>query len=295
MKLSYVLITTARNEEAFIHLTIQSVIAQTILPKKWIIISDGSTDRTDEIVQHYAKGRNWIEFIRMPDRKERHYAGKAYAFNAGYERVKNLEFNIVGNLDADISFEKDYFDFLLSKFSQIPELGVTGSRYVENNEVAIYSFKDVAGQCQLFRRKCFEEIGGYFPSKYGGIDNIAVITARMKGWKTLTFNEKTFIHHRPMSTAGRNRWTAKIKHGREDFILGNHPLWEFFRIIYQVMRKPYFIGGIFLSYGYITAFLTNKERQMSQDLINFYRKQQIQRLKLIFKNILKFEIKIEET
>jgi biofilm PGA synthesis N-glycosyltransferase PgaC len=193
LPLTYVLITAARNEEAFIETTIQSVIAQTVLPNKWVIVSDGSTDRTDEIVQSYAKGRDWLECVRMSERRERHFAGKAHAFNTGCERIKGLNFDVIGNLDADISFGEDFFEYLLDKFKDMPELGVAGTHYVEGN---FHSFKDsyidvhhVNGQCQLFRRQCLEEVGGYLPVKDGGIDWIAVTTARMKGWKTYSFDE----------------------------------------------------------------------------------------------------------
>jgi hypothetical protein len=236
-----------------------------------------------------------MELLRMPDHQQRNYAAKANCVNAGYERVKGVAFDLVGNLDADISFEEDFFEFLLERFIEYPALGVAGTRYVENDCVPIYSLQDVAGQCQLFRRECFEQIGGYVPSKYGGIDNIAVLTARMKGWKTLTFNEKTFYHHRAMSTAESNRWKAKIKHGREDYLLGNHPLWEIFRIGYQITRKPYIVGGALLMYGYVKALLNRIERPVSQELITFYRKEQIKRLKVIFRNLLKFSIRLEKT
>src|SRR4051812_18373737 len=111
--LSYVLITPARNEDAFIENTIHSVLAQTVLPLRWIIVSDGSSDRTDEIVQRYAAAHEWIELLRMPERADRQFAAKAHAFNAGYARLRDLEYDIIGNLDADITFEPDYFEYLL--------------------------------------------------------------------------------------------------------------------------------------------------------------------------------------
>jgi glycosyltransferase involved in cell wall biosynthesis len=125
--LKYVLITPARNEEAFIEKTIQSVIAQTILPKKWIIVSDGSTDRTDNIVAHFTEKYPWIELVRMPEHRDRQFAAKVHCFNAGYSRLQELDYEIIGNLDADISFEEDYFEFLLEKFAMMPGLGVAGT------------------------------------------------------------------------------------------------------------------------------------------------------------------------
>jgi poly-beta-1,6-N-acetyl-D-glucosamine synthase len=123
-QLSYILITPAHNEEAFIEKTIESVINQTVLPVKWVIVDDGSTDKTREIVGRYLVRYRWIEMVQMPQRRDRSFAAKVTAFNAGYERVKGLPYEIIGNLDADISFEKDHFEFLTRKFSEDPTLGV---------------------------------------------------------------------------------------------------------------------------------------------------------------------------
>src|ERR1700740_2201449 len=112
---SYVLITPARDEAEFIELTIKSVIAQTIRPLRWVIVSDGSTDGTDEIVSRYAAEHSWIELVRMPERSERNFAGKVHAFNAGYSLVKELKPDVIGSLDADISFDEEFFSFLLCK------------------------------------------------------------------------------------------------------------------------------------------------------------------------------------
>ena len=201
---SYVLVTPARNEAQFIEQTIQSVVAQTVRPLKWVIVSDGSTDGTDEIVNRYAAENDWIELLRMPERKERHFAGKAYAFNAGKARVDGLPYEVIANLDADITFESGYFSFLLEKLASDPKFGVVGTPYVENSketyDYRFVSLGHVSGACQVFRRECYEAIGGYAPVKVGTIDCIAVITARMKGWKTRTFTQKVSLHHRKWGT-----------------------------------------------------------------------------------------------
>src|SRR5215510_12905641 len=129
--LPYVLITPAHNEEAFIEKTIESMIRQTVPPVKWVIVDDGSTDRTPEIVSRNIVGYPWIEMVRLPQRRDRSFAGKVHAFNVGYERIKGLRYNIIGNLDADISFERDHFEFLARKFSEDPALGVAGTVFRE--------------------------------------------------------------------------------------------------------------------------------------------------------------------
>jgi hypothetical protein len=157
-------VTPARNEARFIESTIQSVVAQTSRPLRWVIVSDGSTDGTDEIVSRYADLHDWIELLRMPERKERHFAGKAYAFRAGKGRTDDLSYDVIASLDADITFDSEYFSFLLGKLAVDPALGVVGTPYEEKSgEIFDYRFTSldhVSGACQVFRRECYEAIGG---------------------------------------------------------------------------------------------------------------------------------------
>ena len=283
---SYVIITPARNEAQFIELTLKSVLAQTILPLKWVIVSDGSTDGTDEIVKKYASDHPWIELVRMPERQERNFAGKVHAFNSGYARVKGLDYEVIVSLDADISFDADYFSLLLGKLSADPMLGLVGTPFQEVSgqtyDYRFVSIEHVSGACQVFRRQCFEVIGGYLPVKGGSIDHIAVITARMKGWKTRTFTEKVCLHHREMGTAQRSVLTSRFKLGIKDYAVGNHPLWELFRTARQMTVPPLGVGGLALGTGYFWALLRRVERPVSRDLIDFHRQEQMQRLKKLF-------------
>ena len=157
----YVLITAAQNEEEFIERTIQCVLSQTLKPSKWIIVSNGSTDRTEEIVQKYTADNPWMELVKTPGTAKRNFAGKALALNQAYARAKGLPFEVVANLDSDISFEKDYFNFLLNQFLNDKELGIAGTPYIENGrDVSVrlkYDANYVHGQCQLFRKECFEK------------------------------------------------------------------------------------------------------------------------------------------
>lgn len=285
----YVLITPARNEAAFIELTLKSMAAQMFKPLKWVIVSDGSTDGTDEIVKRYAVSNDWIELLRMPERKERNFAGKVHAFNAGYTWVKNLDYDFIGSMDADLSFESDYFEFLLSKFEGQKSLGLVGTPFKENEIAYDYRFvsiEHVSGACQLFRRQCFEAIGGYTPVRGGGIDLIAVVSARMKGWQTRTFPERILTHHRAMGSAKYNSVATRFKDGEKDYVLGGHPLWEIFRWMYQMCRRPLVIGGSALLAGYFWAFIRRKPKSVSPELQRFRRGEQMQRLKakLTFKS-----------
>lgn len=279
---TYVLITPARNEESNIEKTIRSVISQTVLPKRWVIVSDGSTDRTDEIVMKYNKENLWIELMRITEHRDRNFASKVFCFNAGYKRLKGLDYDIIGNLDADISFEKDYFEFLLKKFDEEPKLGVAGTPFIENENFYDYRFTNiehVSGACQLFKRKCFEEVGGYVPIKYGGIDWVAVTTARMKGWKTRTFTERTCVHHRKMGTGNSSAIMTWFRQGHKDYLFGSGPLWQVFRALYQMTKSPYIIGGSLLFFGFMMAWIRRDKKEISKELMDFIRKEQIQRLK----------------
>ncbi len=283
--LSYVLISPARNEEQFIELTLRSMIAQNHLPLRWVIVSDGSTDRTDEIVRGYAASHPWIELLRMPERTERHFAGKVYAFNAGYDRVRDLDFDVVGNLDADTSFEPDHFAFLLGKMQAHPELGVAGAPFREESFQYDYRFssiENVWGGCQLFRRQCYEAIGGYMPLKGGCIDHVAVLSARYHGWKTRTFPERVCMHHRKMGTAQVGNLSARFRLGVKDHSVGNHPLWEASRTVYQMARRPFIVGGLALGAGYAWAAIRRKEVPLPKDIVRFVRREQMQRLKRFF-------------
>lgn len=289
----YVLVTPARNEEEYIEQTIRSVVAQTVLPKRWVIVSDGSTDGTDEIVKRYLGEYRFIEFLRMPECRDRSFAAKVTCFNAGYELVKDLGFDIIGNLDADISFEPTYFEFLLNKFLEIKELGVAGTPFIENGYCsATDSFegeRHVAGGCQLFRRDCFEDVGGYIPVKGGGIDWIAVTTARMKGWKTQSFKEMFFIHYRSLGTAGTSPLKSTFNYGKKDYYLGGHPLWEISRVCFRMTKKPYIIDGLTLMSGYAWGCLTRMQRPVSRRLMAFHRGEQMLKLRFILKSLVRLK------
>jgi hypothetical protein len=288
----YVLITPSRNEARFIETTIQSVIKQTVLPSKWVIVNDGSTDETASIVDRYTAKYSWIELINLPARKERNFAAKVHAFKAGQEKVKNIEYEIIGNLDADVSLDEDHFEFLLGKFREDSHLGVAGTVFKEpgyNSETDSFEGQNyVSGQCQIFRRRCFEEIGGYFPSKAGGIDWMAVKTARMMGWKTRSFREKSFYHHRVLGTAERGVLASSFAYGKKDYILGGHPVWQLFRCSYRMTKRPYLVGGIALFAGYLAALLSRTERPVSGELMGFHRREQMVKLKAILVSICKF-------
>jgi len=281
---SYVLITPARNEADYIELTLKSVVSQTVRPLKWIIVNDGSTDGTDDIVRKYAANNPWIELVQMPERRERNFAGKAIAVSAGQKKLGELQYDVIGNLDADVSFDPDYFAFLMDRFAENPKLGVGGTAFREGNLSYNYEFvgiEHVSGMCQMFRRECFEAIGGYSAIRSGGIDLIAVLSARAKGWETRTFVEKSFVHHRSQGGALHTGLRERLYMGRKDYLLGNHPLWEILRSVYQMAHKPYFIGGLLVLASYMWNSIRGVERTIPPELMAIRRSDQLKRLKLV--------------
>jgi len=279
----YVLITAARNEEAFIEAVIQAVVAQTMLPAKWIIVSDGSTDQTDNIVKNYALQYDWIELLRMPEHRDYQFAAKVHCLRAAWEKLQPLAFDVIGNLDADITFEADYMAFLLQKLAGDNRLGVVGTRFLENSR-QVYDYKymneeHVSGGFQVFRRACFEEIGGYLPLRSGGEDWAAVTSARMKGWRTRSFTEKLYLHHRPMGSNGQPGWSIQLRQGERDYLTGGHPLWQLSRSAFQLSQKPYVIGGFCLLLGFAWPYLRRVERPVPRDLMLFHRAEQMARLR----------------
>ena len=280
---AYVLITPARNESQFIELTIKSVTAQSVRPTKWVIVSDGSTDGTDDIVRNCVVQHDWIELVRLPEHSQRSFAGKVDAFNAGHARVAGLEYDVIGNLDADVSFEEDYLAFLVAKFAENPRLGVAGTPYREENPIHDDRFKSpehVSGACQMFRRECFEDIGGYQPISSGGIDLVALLSAQAKGWQTRRFDEKVCRHHRNVGSGDHvSVYKRLLNRGKKDYILGSHPAFEIFRSAYQMKNRPYIIGGLLNLFGYVWAMLRHVERTMPEELIELRRSDQMQRLK----------------
>jgi poly-beta-1,6-N-acetyl-D-glucosamine synthase len=289
----YVLITPARNEQAYIEKTLRSVVSQTVIPKRWVIVDDASTDSTAQLVENYVRKYPWIELVRRTQRAERSFSRKVDAFNAGLQKLGSREFEVIGNLDADLSFDPEYLEFLMDKFAEDPKLGVAGTPFVENGyDSARDSFEGenhVAGGCQLFRRQCFEEIGGYIGNPAGGIDWIAVTTARMKGWKTCSFPEKRFHHYRSLGTAERGIVASLFSYGEKDYYLGGSPVWQLFRVCYRSAKRPFIIGGLALLAGYCWAALRRTKRPISPELMRFHRREQMNKLRAIFGSLLRLK------
>ena len=283
----YVLVTPARNEEKYIEKTINSVLIQTIKPERWVIVSDGSTDRTDEIVSKYAAVNDFIIFRRTSDDPTRNFSSKVAAFNFGCESLKGIDYEFIGNLDGDMSFYKDYYEKILNKFEENPKLGIAGGVRMEAHRGEFYlsrsSRNSVAGGFQLFRRECFEKIQGYRPLKYGGIDAVAETMARMYGWEVESFEDILLYHHKPTGLANQSAFKARFRLGVQHYLIGYHPLFSILRFSTRITQKPMFISGFVSIFGFLWASFRRCKRPVSEEFVKYLRSEQITRLKEIFK------------
>ena len=283
----YALVTAARNEEGLLPDTLAAVIAQTVRPERWVIVSDGSTDATDAIVNRHAAAHPWIRLLRLPERRDRHFAAKARCFNAGRDALADLDCEYIGNLDADITVGPDYFAFLVERLNRDARLGVVGTPFVEDEQaIERHSFtprtatlRHVSGACQLFRRACLDEIGGYMPVKGGAVDWIAVTSARQKGWDTRTFPERLCYHRRRLGTASHPALLVPFHYGRKAHLTGSHPVWALLRGLYSIGRSPLFVGGLLFLAGYLWSALRRSPRVVPPDLVAFHRAEQMTRLR----------------
>jgi len=283
---SYVLVTPARNEEAFIERTLQAVIAQTLLPRRWVIVSDGSIDRTDAIINRYARQHAFIQLVRIPGQERRTFSSKVYAFNAGYECLQGEEYAFVGILDADVSVAPDYYERVLNIFQQNDRLGIAGGVKHEWSsskfQPVLCSKNSVGGPFQLFRRACFEEIGGFLPIEGGGEDAVAEIMARMRGWEVASFSELTVFHHRRTGKATGRVLHMAFHEGIKCFLLGYHPLFQTVKSLYRIKEKPYFVGSVLLMTGYLVAAMRRYKKAMPDEVVSYLRSEQLARLWSLF-------------
>jgi glycosyltransferase involved in cell wall biosynthesis len=282
---NYVLITAARNEEDYIDATIKSVLSQKVLPKKWVIVSDGSTDNTDKIIKEHLAHSNIIEFVRREagNNKQFDIASKVFALNTGRELVKGYLYDYIGHLDADITMERDYYEKIIGKFQEDKALGIAGGFIYEPVAGCFKcrpynTSRSVAGAIQLFRRECYEHIGGFIPLRMGGEDTYAEVVARKKGWKVQSFPEIVVRHHK-VGNLSRGKVRECFRKGMAAYSLGSHPLFEVVKSIRRGVEKPYGISVLSRMIGFMWPYLCGQERLVSDEFIKFMRKEQLIQLR----------------
>lgn len=287
MKKDYVLITPAHNEEANIERVFKSVVSQTITPKNWLIVDDGSTDGTDEIIKQYEARYNFITSLQL--RREgigTYYSHRTRVVLSGYKLIEKLKFDFLGVLDADISLEPTYYEHILTEFDRNPRLGLASGIYVDKVKGQIRKVVrdpeeiSTPGALQMFRHECYEAIGGYIPLKYGGDDSLAEIMVRMDGWETRHFPKYQAVQHRTTGTSeGTHLLAARYRGGRAEYILGMHPLFALAKSFRRVfLEKPFLLASMARLAGFLSGYLVREKREVPDEVVNFVRKEQIKRL-----------------
>lgn len=275
---AYVLVTAAWNEEKQIATVIRSVVAQTVSPLRWVIVSDGSTDRTDDIIQEYAGRYDFIRLYRIEKDHPRNFAAQVDAINAGFAELKHTNYNYIGNLDSDVSFEPTYFAKLLGKFAENPRLGLAGGYICEEQKGefrprAANNPRSVPHAVQLFRRECFEAIGQYARLPYGGPDWHAEVMCRMHGWQVESYADLRVFHHRPTGAA-EGRLRSWYRQGLMDFSFGSQPLFEIAKLARRIRSRPFLLGALVRLCAFTGAYFRQEKRAVPEEFVEYLRKEQ---------------------
>ena len=285
-KQSFVLITPTRDEQKTIGETIASVIKQTHLPAEWVIVSDGSTDRTNYLVEQAKKKHSWIKLIKLPKREGRCFGAVARATKLAIEQLSVKKYDFIGLLDSDLRFEADYFESVLVEFEKNPKLGLAGGRVLDPNdsrELVPDNKLEVPGAVQFFRRTCFEQLSDIHAIPEGGWDTLTCTEARMNGYETKLLVSLVVEHLKPRNIAYggvvKRRWQSGVR----DYVLGYHPVFETVKCLRRLTHKPFLISAFFWWLGYVSAYFMRKERRIPSNLISYIRKEQTERLREIFK------------
>ena len=281
-EISYLVVTPARNEQDNIGHTIESMAGQTRRPLRWVIVNDGSNDRTAEIIEAAAREHPWIVAVHRDDRGFRQQGGGVVeAFKDGFSRVAAEPWDFLVKFDADLSFEPDYFERCLQKFSEEPQLGIGGGTISHPvNGVLVCEAPDdpafhVRGATKIYRRACWEAIGGLLQA--AGWDTIDELKASMLGWTTRSFPDIPVQHHRFTGTVD-GTWKNYVKFGVANYITGYHPLFMALKCLKRVTQKPHLAGPVGLAWGFCRGYLKGIPQVDDPALIRYVRKQQLNKL-----------------
>ena len=286
----YVIVSPVKDEERYVELTIKSVSSQTAKPLLWIIVDDGSKDRTLEIVQRYLATNSFIRLERNPQAGERKLAfAEVRAFNWGHGRIGPVDYDFIVKLDCDLSFDADYFEKLLKQFARDDRLGIASGVYLEQDDSGVWHevlmpAYHAAGASKVIRKACFEQIGGFIPAP--GWDTVDEIRAISRGWTTTHFRDLRVKHHkREGSSVGSI--TTNLMQGEAYYRSGGSKLFFIFKLAHRLTCKPYLLGALAQAWGYLKAMLGRKPLLVSDDEARHYRGLLLGRLKTQIKSSLK--------
>lgn len=278
----YVIVTPVRNEEANIEETIRCVAAQTIRPAEWIVVNDGSTDKTGEILEKYSRAYPWLKVIQLADRGAREPgSGVIRAFLRGVQEIKASDWEFLVKLDGDLSFAADYFPRCFEEFRQDPTLAVGGGKILHENGEILQGENapkfHVRGATKIYRRRYWDAAGGVPPVT--GWDTIDEVKANMLGFTSRTFSDIDILHRRETGSAD-GAWRNWCKNGRANYVTGYHPLFMLLKCVKRIPQRPYFVAALGLFWGYADGYLRGVPQVDDKKLIEYVRGQQIRRLLL---------------
>ena len=280
-----VIISPVRDEIEYIEKNIESMAAQTLKPVEWLIVDDGSTDGTTEILRNAQEKYYWIHLEEKPNRGKRAVGpGVIEAFYYGYERIQTADYDFICKMDGDIELKPKYFETLIGFFKEDKFLGAaSGKSYLQEGDQLVEERTNdeiVAGQVNFYRRECFEKIGGFVREVHW--DGIASHRVRMEGWRARSIRhpELVFIHQRLMGSSEKGILEGRLRWGRGQYFMGTHPLYIFAIGVYRLWERPFLIGGISIVLGYFQAMLQGMRRYENLDFRKSLHAWQLERLKL---------------
>lgn len=276
---TYCIITPVRDEEELIGHTIEAVAAQTIRPAEWIIVDDGSSDRTLAVVEQYARKYPWIRPARRENRGFRSTGGGIEAFLFGFDLLQTKNWEFLVNLDGDLTFAPHYFEKCFVYFRKNPDLGIGGGTIYNKIGDQLYLEKcadsHVRGATKIYRRQCWNSLGGMLRGL--GWDTVDEVKAQMRGWSTYAFPDLQIIQQRATGSA-LGRWADAVKNGHSDYIVGYHPLFFAAKCARRMFRPPYLLTGLALAYGFSRSYLRRAPRVNDTEFVRYLRGQQLKRL-----------------
>ena len=270
METDYVVISPVRDEETYIRRTLDSVINQTILPKRWILLDDGSTDGTKEILESYAQIHKWIQVLEYTRDSSDRMVGKNVVeiLHCGLSEVQDIHWDFWVKLDGDISFGSNYFEELLCRFHENSKLGMASGKAYNPKANGGYKLEwnhdqNVLGMARMYRRECWEDIGALARRRLW--DVIDVYTAQMHGWQTESFPDLSIVHSRPIDTRQKGQLARRFDAGQNHYTMGYHPLYFLFRCLRATLdEKPFLLSGVMMCIGFFYAWISRQAIYDSQ-------------------------------
>ena len=272
--MKYVVVSPVRDEERYVERTLVSMIQQQVKPVRWIIVDDGSSDRTPEVLARYAKKQGFIQIVRREVAGTRQPGSPVVrAFEVGYDAARNLEYEFIAKLDCDLSFGPDYFEGLLTKMQEDPGLGIASGVYMEASDEGTWVEVPMppyhaAGASKMMRRRCFEEIGGFVPAR--GWDTVDEIRAMARGWRTKHFRELKMKHWKPEGT-GIGPMRTHFMHGEVYYLTGGSKLFFLFKVLHRMGSRPLLFGSLALLWGYVRTMASARPRLVTSEEVRCYR------------------------